>query len=86
MPRLRPVRDNRVFPTPIDWSMNERFRSNNGKGPLIARIVSKTEDTLTMERWYEKRPHSIRVQFQLPAWFLGSPTCGWMPVDAEDRA
>jgi hypothetical protein len=68
------------------WNLNARYRSNNGKGPMIARIVGVTETHLKMERWYEKRPHSRRVPFELPISFLDSPSCGWMLITAEEAA
>ncbi len=52
------------------------YRSNNGKGPLMARIVRVVGDVATMERWNPSRPRR-REQFTLPLAFLSSPHCGW---------
>lgn len=58
--------------------MNALYKSNNGRGPLCARVIADDGEFVTMERWNEKRPK--RTTFQMPRWFLGSPACGWKRV------
>lgn len=74
--------DNRIFPTHMRSAVSgtARYRSNNGKGPMVARIIGVTNESVKMERWYEKNPRSRRVSFELPISFLDSPSCGWMLI------
>lgn len=59
----------------FEWSREDRYRSNGGRGPLTARILCATNKTVTMERWADGAKHVTR--FELPIKFLSSPTCGW---------
>lgn len=59
------------------WSPNDRFRSNDGKGPMVARILAETPKYLEMELWNERSKNPRRRQFKLSAKFMASPTCGW---------
>lgn len=57
-----------------------RYRSNDGKGPLTARMVDVTEDSFVMERWSSRTP-SRKTKFEIPIWFLlYSPRCEWRKV------
>lgn len=58
------------------------YRSNNGKGPMLARIVHDDGQTVIMERWNEKSDPKGRhiTSFRLPSQFLDSPQCGWAKV------
>lgn len=57
-----------------------RYRSNDGKGPLTARMVDVTEENFVMERW-SSRQTSRKTRFEIPIWFLlHSPRCGWRKV------
>lgn len=60
------------------FSPRDRFRSNNGKGPLLARILYVEGDEVHMERWPECG--GKRVQFALPLPFLTSQNCGWAKI------
>lgn len=55
------------------------FRSNGGKGPLLARIIGDDGETVTMVRWNEKGKAKQKREtvFTLPRRFLYSPNCGW---------
>lgn len=58
------------------------YASNNGRGPLVARIIRESEDgTVAMERWNPRAKHSHRTWFVLDKWFLTqSATCGWKRI------
>lgn len=58
------------------WCESDRFKSNGGHGPLVARIVDEKGDSLIMERWNAKSPKR-RTTFVLPVKYLMSPRCGW---------
>lgn len=55
---------------------DEIYRSNNGKGPLRARILKWQDGWLTLERWNRRRPER-RMKFMLPERFWMSDGCGW---------
>lgn len=61
----------------FEWTHKDRYRSNDGKGPLVARILCATDTTVKLERWNEKRPDSRRTTFELPLKFFCSRLCGW---------
>lgn len=65
----------------LDWSQEDRFLSNYGKGPLTARILCATDKTVRMERWRGKGRYRSTVQFELPLKFFLSPACGWVRAD-----
>lgn len=53
------------------------FVSNDGRGPLRARIVEVLPyGNVRMQRWHKKSPSRL-TYFTLPARFLESPSCGW---------
>lgn len=57
-----------------------RYRSNDGKGPLIARMVDVTETDFVMERWHSGKT-ARKTKFEIPIWFLlYSPRCGWRRI------
>ena len=60
----------------FEWDSDKIFVSNNGAGPLAARILCVADGVAKMERWNKKRPVN-RTRFTLPVWFLSSPQCGW---------
>lgn len=60
--------------------MDGEFRSNDGRGPLRARVLHDDGDTVTLERWDERVPGSRRVRFQLKKWFMASASSGWRRV------
>lgn len=66
--------------TQFEWSHEDRFRSNGGKGPLISRILCATDKYLKMELWNERSKNPQRRQFKLSAKFLSSPSCGWRKI------
>ena len=58
-----------------------RLRSNDGTGPLRARIVAIYADTsVKLERWHPRTPDRT-TPFCLTVNFLRSRVCGWR----EDR-
>ena len=64
----------------MQWKPEDRFKSNYGKGPLVARILSETPKFLEMELWNGTSKKPRRRQFKLSAKFLASPNCGWRKV------
>lgn len=61
----------------FEWNQEDRYISNHGAGPMVARILCATDKTVTMERWMKMRPEGRRTRFELPTGFLRSPSCGW---------
>jgi hypothetical protein len=71
---LEPITKTRFF------DPDARYRSNDGKGPLLARMVDVTETAFVMEHWHPRK-HSMKTKFELPIWFLlYSPSCGWKRI------
>ncbi len=66
----------------FDWGNEDRWRSNYGKGPLIARVLCATDKTVKLERWHEHG--SRRIRFDLPLKFFLSKKCGWHLAE-QDR-
>lgn len=56
------------------------YRSNNGKGPLRARLVAADNRTVTLERWDERSKRKRRTVFKLPRRFFVSASCGWKEI------
>lgn len=59
----------------FEWSHEDQYRSNDGRGPLTARILCVSFDKVTMERFGPKGGR--RTRFELPLKFFLSPRCGW---------
>lgn len=56
------------------------LRSNNGCGPLHARVMAIHSDgSVLLQRWNSKTAHSRRhvTPFSLPMSYFSRPTCGW---------
>ncbi len=53
----------------------DHFTSNNGSGPLLARITGIAQGVAYMERW--KNGSTYKTAFTLPVRYLLSPRCGW---------
>ena len=68
----------------MEWKPEDRFRSNRGKGPLVARILGETPKCLEMELWNERHKNPIRRKFRLSARFLASPNCRWRKVRKDN--
>lgn len=66
----------------IDWSITDRFRSNDGTGPLTARILSVSRGIVRMERWRNDPKKTVR--FELSERFFLSPRCGWRKVNEAE--
>lgn len=64
----------------MEWTTEDRFKSNSGKGPLVARILSETPQFLEMELWNGASKKPRRRKFRLSAQFLASPNCRWKKV------
>jgi hypothetical protein len=64
----------------FEWDQNDRYLSNDGKGPLTARILCVTQDTVKLERWNKSRIRG-HVRFELPLKFFVSPRCGWKRIE-----
>lgn len=60
--------------TDFAWDQDDRYLSNDGDGPLVARILSTTDRTVRLERWCGDGP---RIQFDLKISFFLSDRCGW---------
>lgn len=61
--------------TSMEWDSTDIYYSNNGAGPLMARILYATNDTVHMERWH--LTGQARRRFELPISYFLSPRCGW---------
>lgn len=55
------------------------FVSNDGKGPMRARILEVTEAGVAMERWHVNAKRNT-AYFVLSLEFLLSPRCGWKRI------
>jgi hypothetical protein len=58
------------------------YRSNNGAGPVMARVLSADDAAVTLERWngqWDERDSRVRTQFTIPMSFFLGKTCGWVP-------
>lgn len=64
----------------MEWKAEDRFKSNRGKGPLVARILGETPKFLEMELWNGLSKKPRRRQFKLSARFLASKYCAWKKV------
>ena len=62
--------------TTFDWDQSDRFISNYGDGPLMARILSVENGVAKMERWHKADPAGTTT-FLLPIKDLFRDTCGW---------
>lgn len=58
-----------------DWGREDRYVSDYGNGPLIARILCVAKDEVVMER---KTPRGRWKRFTLPYEFAKSEACGWV--------
>lgn len=63
----------------LEWNQSDRFYSNNGAGPLTARILCVADNRVMMERWRGRTPISRRrpVRFDLSISYFMSERCGW---------
>lgn len=55
------------------------YRSNNGRGPLEAKVVeiAQDEDRIVLERRHKKARRNTTI-FELSLKFFLSPRCGWL--------
>lgn len=60
----------------MEWSKEDVYLSNNGTGPLIARILCIANGVATMERRNKRGKRWQR--FELPVKYLTSKKCGWV--------
>ena len=51
------------------------LRSNGGKGPRTARVISISEESVTIEHWLKTPTQKVRAEFSLDYWY--SPVNGW---------
>lgn len=58
------------------------YRSNNGNGPYLARVLAVVAGQMLMVRWHRDLELTFAegVMFEMPAKFLDSPACGWEAV------
>lgn len=63
----------------LDWDVTDRFISNNGAGPLVARILYVGDGVAHLVRT-RKMHGAFSVRFELPISFLKSKSCGWRRV------
>lgn len=61
----------------FEWSHEDRYLSNNGKGPLVARIVCATDKEVTIQHWNIRNPDGRRRKAVLSLSFFRSRKCGW---------
>lgn len=66
----------------FEWDQTDRYRSNDGAGPLTARILCVTNDEVLIERWHHRASKAKR--FRLPLRFFLSPRCGWRKAGKGD--
>lgn len=67
--------------TPRDWDSRTVYRSNEGDGPLRARIVSESpRGTYNMVRWNAKSPNRT-TKFSVSADLLDSNRTGWRKIN-----
>lgn len=58
------------------------WRSNNGAGPLTARVLCVSDGVVILERWKGKRKGNQNLRrFELPLKFFLSDKCGWKRDD-----
>lgn len=65
----------------FEWSHEDRWMSNNGKGPMMARVLSATDKIVHLERWNSKNKRPRPKQFPLSLRFFTSERCGWKRVE-----
>jgi hypothetical protein len=58
-----------------EWDLGERYYSNGGKGPQVARILSWCDGVLTLERKMPRAKNWERFQLKERYWL--SRSCGW---------
>ena len=62
----------------FEWNHEDVYLSNNGRGPLKARILCATDKTVTIEWWKKPgRKNQKRTRCKMPLTFFNSPRCGW---------
>jgi len=70
----RPVRYER---SDFRWDHNDRYLSNDGKGPMMARILCATDKIVKLERWNMKSKNPRKKSGTLSIKFFTSDRCGW---------
>jgi hypothetical protein len=68
----------------FEWSHEDRYLSNYGRGPLMARVLSATDKIVVLERWNSKNKRPTKLTFPLSLKFFTSPRCGWRKVSSTD--
>jgi hypothetical protein len=62
----------------FDWGWEDRYRSNHGKGPYMARVLAVSNGEVQMERWDTRQGKRAKhTRFMLRLSYLTGPTCGW---------
>lgn len=61
----------------FEWSHEDRYLSNNGRGPMMARVLCATDKIVKLEKWNTKSKNPRRESFPLSLKFFTSPRCGW---------
>ena len=69
----------------FEWDLSDRFLSNRGHGPLVARILCIVDDVAKMERWHKKSGPQRAVRFNVPVKYLMSDNCGWRKQEPTDE-
>jgi hypothetical protein len=64
----------------FEWRTEDRFMSNNGSGPLMARILCIAGGVVRLERWNRKEPSKQRSTGEVSLKYFTSPRCGWKKV------
>jgi hypothetical protein len=58
------------------------YKSNHGRGPLMARVVNTEPGRIVLERWDPRsKPKARRyIRFALSPRYMQSSRCGWKQV------
>jgi len=61
----------------FEWSQEDRYMSNDGRGPVMARILCVDGKIVTLEKWNSKSQKPRNETFRLSLKFFTSDRCGW---------
>jgi len=65
----------------FEWSQEDRYLSNDGRGPIMARILCVDGKIVTLEKWNSKSKKPRKEAFPLSLKFFTSDRCGWKKVN-----
>lgn len=64
----------------FNWGTYDRFMSNHGAGPLMARILCVSNGMVRLERWNRANPTKGRATCEVSLKYFTSRACGWKKV------